>query len=94
MGRVVIEAFSYGIPVIGNNAGGIGELISPGYTGFLFDINSKESFIDALSSYDISDFNELSKNSIELSKKFTDERYVTAYKTLYQDLISESNIRT
>ncbi|HBY4206986.1 TPA: glycosyltransferase, partial [Klebsiella pneumoniae] len=34
MGRVVIESFSYGIPVIGNNVGGIGELINSGKTGF------------------------------------------------------------
>ncbi len=36
MGRVVIEAYSYGIPVIGSNRGGIPELISK-KTGWIFD---------------------------------------------------------
>lgn len=36
-GRVVIEAFAHGIPVIGSDRGGIPELIEEGRTGFLFD---------------------------------------------------------
>jgi glycosyltransferase involved in cell wall biosynthesis len=36
MGRVVLEAFAYGIPVAGANRGGIPELIGPD-RGWIFD---------------------------------------------------------
>ena len=35
-GRIVVEAMSAGLPVIGMNAGGVAELVVPGGTGFLF----------------------------------------------------------
>jgi len=37
LGRVVIESFAYGIPVIGSNIGGIPEMITEGVNGILFD---------------------------------------------------------
>jgi glycosyltransferase involved in cell wall biosynthesis len=37
LGRVVIEAFAHGVPVIGADRGGISELIEPRKTGFLYD---------------------------------------------------------
>lgn len=36
-GRVVVEAYAHGVPVIGSNRGGIPELIEEGRIGFLFD---------------------------------------------------------
>lgn len=36
-GRVVIEAYAHGVPVIGASRGGIRELVEEGRTGFLFD---------------------------------------------------------
>ena len=36
MGRVVIEAYGYGVPVIASSRGGIPEIIDEGETGFLF----------------------------------------------------------
>lgn len=42
-GRVIIEAYSYGIPVIGSNRGGIPELIEDNRTGYIFDPEVKNS---------------------------------------------------
>ena len=36
-GRVVIEAYAHGVPVIGASRGGISELVEEGRTGYLFD---------------------------------------------------------
>ena len=36
-GRVVIESYAHGVPVIGSSRGGILELVEEGRTGFLFD---------------------------------------------------------
>jgi len=37
-GRVVIEAYSYGVPVLASNKGGIPEIVSDGVTGYIFDV--------------------------------------------------------
>jgi len=42
MGRIVIEAFAHGVPVIGTNRGGIPRLIDK-ETGFIFDPNEQQT---------------------------------------------------
>jgi glycosyltransferase involved in cell wall biosynthesis len=58
-GRVIIEAYAYGVPVIGSNRGGVPELIEEGRTGFLFNpdlpeelVERAERFIDRPSTID------------------------------------------
>tara|TARA_B100000963_G_C22014796_1_gene404432 strand:- start:14 stop:481 length:468 start_codon:yes stop_codon:yes gene_type:complete len=43
MPRFLLEASSYGIPLIGSNVTGINELIVEGYNGLLFDLNDFNS---------------------------------------------------
>jgi glycosyltransferase involved in cell wall biosynthesis len=49
LGRVVFEAYSYGIPVIASNRGGIPEIIDEGETGFLFESSCSKTLLDILS---------------------------------------------
>jgi glycosyltransferase involved in cell wall biosynthesis len=42
-GRVIIEAYSFGIPVIGSNRGGIPELIDNSYTGYIFNPDDRNA---------------------------------------------------
>jgi glycosyltransferase involved in cell wall biosynthesis len=42
-GRVIIEAFAVGTPVIASCLGAAPELITPGQTGYLFDPNSPDA---------------------------------------------------
>jgi len=37
LGRAILEAYAYGVPVIASRRGGIPEIIEEGQTGFLFD---------------------------------------------------------
>lgn len=37
MGRVILEAYSYGVPVVAARRGGIAEIVEEGRTGFLYD---------------------------------------------------------
>lgn len=48
MGRTVVEAYAFGIPVIASNRGGLPELIEPGKTGFIFDPSDSNSFNNIL----------------------------------------------
>jgi glycosyltransferase involved in cell wall biosynthesis len=51
MGRVVVEAFAHGVPVIGSTRGGIPELISDGKTGFTFEPDDPEGLVRAMSRF-------------------------------------------
>ena len=44
----IIEAYSFGKPVIGSAIGGIPEIIEEGKTGFLFDAFSKDSLTESI----------------------------------------------
>lgn len=46
--RAVIETAMMGIPHIGNNIGGVNELIDDGKTGFLVDIRNQKEFAEKL----------------------------------------------
>lgn len=46
-GRTVIEAYSYGVPVIASSRGGLKELVVEGETGQLFDPNDPNNFRQA-----------------------------------------------
>lgn len=44
----VLEAFAHGKPVVATNIGGLPELVQPGVTGWLFDLNNVISLRNAL----------------------------------------------
>ena len=48
MGRVIIEAFVRGRPVVGADVGGIGDLVTPGRNGLLAPPGDDTAFADAL----------------------------------------------
>jgi glycogen(starch) synthase len=48
LGRVIVEAYSYGIPSLASRVGGIPEIIEEGITGFLFDPFTPGSFQEKL----------------------------------------------
>jgi len=80
-GRVIIEAYSYGIPVIGSNRGGIPELIDVNKTGFIFDPDIKDSLINTIEENSLDKFvnPELKNYSFEKSKLFLSEVVVNKY---------------
>lgn len=49
-GNVVLEAFASGLPVVGVDAGGVGELVTSGVNGLLASAQSPSAFADAVHS--------------------------------------------
>ena len=46
--RVVYEAYSYGVPVIGSDRGGIPEIIDIGKTGFIYSAESEDELLEKI----------------------------------------------
>lgn len=83
MGRVVIESFAYGIPVLANKTGGLVELVNDGVTGILTDVaNLKEFKVDFTKLMEL-DYSKASVACINKIDDFTDkvmiEKYIKAY---------------
>lgn len=78
-GRIVIEAYQVGTPVIASVLGGLKELVEEGRTGFRFkagNVEELEACISRISSYTEEELYELRRNCVNLvEKKFTEEAY-------------------
>jgi len=89
-GRVIIEAYSYGVPVIGSNGGGIPELIEDGKTGFIFDPDKNGDLESKITLF--IDNPELifsmSENCIYKAKQYSAEEIAIKYIGLYKNLLS------
>ncbi len=87
-GRIIIEANSFGIPVIGSNMGGIPELIEHGKTGFLFNPSMQNDLLKYIRMFiDNPDIIlRLSSNCIKYSQKYTTEAMVKAYINVYKSM--------
>ncbi len=92
--RVLIESYSYGVPVLASNRGGIPENVIEGKTGFIFDPDKKEDFKKKLKltvSYVLGDKFSY-KEIIKFSKKFQDSLIIKNYISQYKKLIG-ANVR-
>ena len=91
-GRVIIEAYSYGIPVIGSKRGGIPELIDDKITGFLFEPNEKNSLLTIIKVNSLDkeinlDIKSKAKNKTEL---YSSERITNQYINIFSVLKSNN----
>jgi glycosyltransferase involved in cell wall biosynthesis len=86
LGRIVLEAYTHGVPVIGSNRGGIPEIIESGKTGFVFDPSQEESLAGAINKF----LNnpklavEMGNNALKKSQEFTPTKILQAYLDVYQ----------
>jgi len=88
-GRIVIEANSYGLPVIGSNRGGIPEIIKHGETGFIFNADKENELLKYIKMF----INKpelvlkLSLNCLKYSENFKKEKILDSYTKLYKTLV-------
>ncbi|WP_165608368.1 glycosyltransferase family 4 protein [Desulfoscipio geothermicus] len=83
--RTIFEAYSYGIPVVGSNRGGIPELIEEGRTGFLFDPDRPEEFLKIIvklvNNPDL--VYNMREACLKKAEEFTPERIIKQYLQVY-----------
>ena len=85
----ILEAISYGLPVVSTNVGDISSAVLNGVNGYLYEPGDIRAMADII--YKISKdkilYDKLSKASRKLAKdKFSDEQYFTNIANLYSDL--------
>ncbi len=88
-GRVIIESFIDGKPVIGSKIGAIPELIQEGYNGFLFEPRNAEQLKEILE-YVILNQDKLKKmreNCINTAKKYSVENNIYKLEEIYKEAI-------
>ncbi|CEG12896.1 putative Glycosyltransferase [groundwater metagenome] len=88
-GRIIIESFCVGVPVIGSNVGAIPELIHEGYNGFLFEPGNAEQLKEILE-YAILNQDKLKKmreNCINTAKKYSVENNIYKLEEIYKEAI-------
>jgi len=85
-GRVAIEAFSYGRPVIAANHGGLAEIVTHGETGYLFEPGNARSLAENLHKFMKMDVKERQLMSLNSRKRyeelFSEVRYTSAMRDL------------
>lgn len=89
----IIESYSYGIPVIGSNVGGISELITNNVTGFTFnpkDVNDLVKVIKDVSCISDIKYLELSRNATDFAaRNFSDKIHYARLLQFYKEVIHD-----
>lgn len=89
LGRVIFEAYSYGIPVIASRRGGMPEIIDHNKTGFVFDPSRPETLAIAIKKLLNTSFRASMQEAINRKfEEFRPERIVSKYQSIYKGLIS------
>jgi len=89
MPRVVLEAFSAGVPVVAFRAGGISELISDGENGFLVTEAASGALADRIREISRSDPETL-RRVVENARRAWERAYtVAAYQSQIMDLVEQ-----
>jgi Glycosyltransferase len=94
LGRVVLEAYSFGRPVVGARSGGIPEIINEGITGFIYEPRNARDLAEAITKVSSLDPVDTRNNCLELAKNFTNEKVSRAYIGLFSELTTSQNNRT
>lgn len=88
----ILEALSYGVPVIASDVGGVSEVLD-GHNGFALP-NSVDAFAEKINDFlhgklDIADYRKAARQSYE--KHFTVEKMYNEYKKLYNKIASDNS---
>lgn len=88
-GRVIIEAYHAGVPVIASKRGGIPEIVEDGVTGWIFDPDMENDLARTVKRVIAGQggLAAMSGNCLQASASFTTELMVSRYKQLYQNLL-------
>lgn len=90
-GRVVIEAFAHGVPVIGARSGGIPETIQPGVNGALFAPGDDAALAEQIMAYarDRALVATQSAGALAAAARYSPDRIAAAYGAVFDGLVGK-----
>jgi glycosyltransferase involved in cell wall biosynthesis len=88
-GRVIIEAFAHGVPVLGARSGGIPETITPGVDGFTFDTEDAAGLAGLIRKIAASDdlLAALSAGAHAAAERYLPERLAPLYSDFFATIL-------
>jgi glycosyltransferase involved in cell wall biosynthesis len=89
-GRIIVEAYSRGVPVLGATVGGIPELVDDGRSGFLFrgsDAGSLADVIGRAAELDALAYSEMSRKSIEAARQYLPDALAPRYLRFFETFL-------
>jgi glycosyltransferase involved in cell wall biosynthesis len=92
-GRIIIEAYYYGVPVIASSRGGIPEIVEDGKTGLLFDPFKEDDLTEKIRILikNPGILVQMSKKCSEVLKKFESGKITNKYLEVYKKAISHKS---
>lgn len=86
--RVIYESYSFGVPVIGSNRGGIPEVIDIGKTGFVFQPESEEELLDRIKIFKENPgmVTMMAPNCLKKAENFLPEKVLSKYVNIYKNI--------
>lgn len=90
-GNVVLEAWSYGVPVVCTETGAVGEFVEDGQNGIVVPVQRPKAMAGSLLSL-LGEENAASRQLVESGRRtlrvhFDKDQVIEAYQSLYQDLV-------
>uniref|UniRef100_UPI003BA8A038 glycosyltransferase family 4 protein n=1 Tax=Stappia sp. TaxID=1870903 RepID=UPI003BA8A038 len=94
-GRVAIEAFGHGVPVIGSDLGGIAETIRPGDNGFLFPVADDAALAECITRVagDQVLYETLSRGALASTDAYRWDRVASQYTELLRLAVNQASAR-
>ena len=88
-GIVIVEAFQHGVPVMVSRYGGIPEIVEHNINGFIFNVNSEDSFIDyARKISDKQEYESLKTEAIKTGIIYSQfSEWIERHETIYNHLL-------
>jgi len=92
-GLAALEAMAVGVPVISSNTGGIPEVNTDGYSGYMSNVGDVEDMaknaIRILKNDTV--LREFKHCALERSKEFTFDKIIPIYEKLYEEIVREND---
>jgi glycosyltransferase involved in cell wall biosynthesis len=88
-GLTIIEAMSYGVPVIGFNIGTRNDFIEDGVNGFISTVDELKNTVEK--SFEYHEYNILSSNALLKAKEFSNDYVMKHQIDIYKSILKEKN---
>lgn len=95
LSRAVIEAYAYGVPVVGSRRGGIPEIIDVGHTGFVFDPETPGNLASMLRRFvkDPGLRDRMREALLLKAKDFSTDRIAGQYLSVYESVMGREKVQ-